>query len=213
MRMRHKKHERERMEAVQAYLVGEPEALSAKTPLHLEIGCGKGAFITETARRNPNVQFLAVEKVSSVLVLAMEKIAAAALSNVQFFSGDVMKLTDFPLQNKVERIYLNFSDPWPRTKHAKRRLTAPGFLALYKTLLAPNGEIVMKTDNVPLFEYSLETLPANGFRLESVTRDLHAEHDPENVMTEYETNFSSQGISICRLKARLAPSENSLEIF
>lgn len=203
MRMRHKKHERERMEAVQSFLTADPSSLSTKTPLHLEIGCGKGAFITETARRNPNVQFLAVEKVSSVLVLAMEKAAAAELSNVQFFSGDIMKLADFPLEGKVERIYLNFSDPWPRQKHAKRRLTAPPFLTLYKKLLAPGGEIVMKTDNVPLFDFSLATLPENGFTLESVTRDLHAENDSENVMTEYETNFSSKGIPICRLKAKL----------
>lgn len=203
MRMRHKKHEKERMDAVKSYLITEPNALSVNTPLHMEIGCGKGAFITETARRNPDIQYLAVEKVSSVLVLAMEKADRAELKNVQFFSGDVMNLADFGLSGKVERIYLNFSDPWPRMKHAKRRLTAPSFLALYKTLLVPNGEIIMKTDNVPLFDFSLETLPANGFMLESVTRDLHAENDPENVMTEYETNFSSQGIPICRLKAKL----------
>ncbi len=204
MRIRHKKHEKERMEAVESYLVREPHDLSQKTPLHLEIGCGKGAFIAETAKRNPNVQFLAVEKVSSVLVLAMEKAAKAELHNVQFFSGDIMRLADFPLQNKVSRIYLNFSDPWPRTKHAKRRLTAPSFLSFYKTLLVPNGEIIMKTDNVNLFDFSLETLPAAGFTLESVTRDLHAENDPENVMTEYEENFSSKGFPICRLKARLS---------
>ncbi len=203
MRMRHKKHEKERMEAVKSYLITEPSMLSDKTPLHMEIGCGKGAFITETARRSPDIQYLAVEKVSSVLVLAMEKADRAELKNVQFFSGDVMNLADFGLSGKVERIYLNFSDPWPRLKHAKRRLTAPSFLALYKTLLVPNGEIIMKTDNVPLFDFSLETLPANGFKLESVTRDLHAENAPENVMTEYETNFSSQGIPICRLKAKL----------
>ena len=203
MRMRHKKHEKERMEAVNSYLITKPDMLSSKTPLHMEIGCGKGAFIAETARRNPDIQYLAVEKVSSVLVLAMEKADRAELTNVQFFAGDVMKLTDFGLAGKVSRIYLNFSDPWPRTKHAKRRLTAPSFLALYKTLLVPGGEIIMKTDNVPLFDFSLETLPECGFALESVTRDLHAENDPENVMTEYETNFSSQGIPICRLKARL----------
>jgi len=203
MRMRHKKHEKERMEAVRSFLVTDPSTLSGKTPLHLEIGCGKGAFIAETARRNPDVQFLAVEKVSSVLVLAMEKAAAAELTNVQFFSGDIMRLADFTLDGKVQRIYLNFSDPWPRLKHAKRRLTAPTFLALYKKLLAPGGEIIMKTDNVPLFDFSLQTLPESGFTLESITRDLHAEQDPENVMTEYETNFSSQGIPICRLKAKL----------
>ena len=202
MRMRHKKHQEERMEAVGSYLVTEPASLSPRRPLHLEIGCGRGGFITETAKRNPDIQFLAVEKVPSVLVLAMEKAAAAELSNVQFFSGDVMRLTDFPLAGKCERIYLNFSDPWPRAKHAKRRLTAPSFLALYRQLLAENGEIIMKTDNVPLFEYSLETLPENGFVLSETTYDLHSLNDPNNVVTEYEANFSSQGISICRLIAR-----------
>lgn len=202
MRMRHKKHQEERMEAVGAYLVTGPQSLSSRLPLHLEIGCGKGGFITETARRNPDIQFLAVEKVPSVLVLAMEKVAAEELSNVQFFSGDVMRLADYPLAGTCERIYLNFSDPWPRTKHAKRRLTAPSFLALYRQLLAENGEIIMKTDNVPLFEYSLETLPENGFVLTDTTYDLHSLNDPNNVVTEYEANFSSQGISICRLIAR-----------
>lgn len=190
------------MEAVGAYLVTGPQSLSSRLPLHLEIGCGKGGFITETARRNPDIQFLAVEKVPSVLVLAMEKVAAEELSNVQFFSGDVMRLADYPLAGKCERIYLNFSDPWPRTKHAKRRLTAPSFLELYRQLLVENGEIIMKTDNVPLFEYSLETLPENGFVLTDTTYDLHSLNDPNNVVTEYEANFSSQGISICRLIAR-----------
>ncbi len=203
MRMRHKKHEKERMEAVERFLVKSPEDLSSKSPLHMEIGCGKGAFIAETASRNPHVQFLAVEKVSSVLVLAMEKIEKRELSNVQFFSGDIMRLAEFPLDHKVDRIYLNFSDPWPRTKHAKRRLTAPSFLEFYTKLLVPGGEIIMKTDNVNLFDFSLETLPAAGFSLESITRDLHAENDPENVMTEYEENFSSKGFPICRLKAKL----------
>lgn len=204
MRMRHKKHEKERMEAVNRFLITTPEDFTPSTPLHLEIGCGKGGFIVETASRNPDIHYLAVEKVSSVLVLAMEKAAARELTNVQFLNGDVFRLSDYPLQNACDRIYLNFSDPWPRTRHAKRRLTAPPFLALYKTLLKPGGEIIMKTDNVPLFDFSLETLPEAGFALESVTRDLHAENDPENVMTEYETNFSSQGIPICRLKAILS---------
>ena len=204
MRMRHKKHEKERLEAVSRYLAEAPDAFRLSSPLHLEIGCGKGGFIVETARRNPDIQYLAVEKVSSVIVLAMEKAAKAELTNVQFLNGDVFRLSDYPLTQACDRIYLNFSDPWPRTRHHKRRLTAPSFLALYKTLLRPGGEIIMKTDNVPLFDFSLETLPEAGFTLESVTRDLHAEMDPENVMTEYEANFSSQGIPICRLKARLS---------
>ncbi len=110
MRMRHKKHEKERMEAVSHFLVTEPEAFVPKAPLHLEIGCGKGGFIVETARRNPDVNYLAVEKVSSVIVLAMEKAAAAELTNVQFLNGDVFRLSDFPIEHACDRIYLNFSD-------------------------------------------------------------------------------------------------------
>ena len=139
MRMRHKKHETERMEAVSNFLVKVPEDMPVFSPLHMEIGCGKGAFIAETASRNPKIFYLAVEKVSSVLVLAMEKIAKRELTNVRFFSGDIMRLTEFPLEHNVERIYLNFSDPWPRTRHAKRRLTAPSFPEFYKKLLIPGG--------------------------------------------------------------------------
>ena len=199
------------MAAVGQYRVASPAEYTPSSPCHLEIGCGKGGFITGMAKRYPSVNFLAVEKVSSVLVLAMEKAAAAELSNVKFIAGDVMNLKEYPFSHAFDRIYLNFSDPWPRPKHAKRRLTAPMFLALYRWLLRPEGEIIMKTDNAPLFDYSLETLPANGFAITSVTRDLHKEADPENVMTEYETNFSSQGMPIYRLKATLSstPPEES----
>ncbi len=202
MRMRHKKHEKERMEIVSPLLITEETPFPYHTPFHLEIGCGKGGFISALAEKHPETNFLAVEKVSSVIVLAMEKVWNKSLKNVRFFSGDITKLETIAPEASVECIYLNFSDPWPRCKHAKRRLTAPSFLALYKKLLTQDGKIVMKTDNVLLFDYSLETLSENGFILESVTRDLHSLSDPENIVTEYEQNFSSQGIPICRVIAK-----------
>ncbi len=203
MRMRNKKHAKERMEATTDYLLAEAADFSPQLPFHIEIGCGKGAFIAQTAYLHPQIQFLAVEKVTSVMVLALEKAAAAELPNVQFLLGDVMRLADLPQKGKCERIYLNFNDPWPRPRHAKRRLTAPGYLQFYKSLLAPDGEIWLKTDNVPYFDFSLRTFAENGFSLYDVTRDLHSLNDPENVKTEYETNFASQGIKINRLKAKL----------
>ena len=203
MRMRNKKHAKERMEATSTYLLASAKDFAPTKPFHIEIGCGKGAFIAETARLHPEIQFLAVEKVTSVMVLALEKAAAAELTNVKFLLGDVMLLSDLPQKGKCDRIYLNFNDPWPRPRHAKRRLTAPGYLEFYKSLLSPNGEIWLKTDNVPYFDFSLHSFAENGFTLYDVTRDLHSLNDPENVITEYETNFSSQGIKINRLKATL----------
>ncbi|MBR5219103.1 MAG: tRNA (guanosine(46)-N7)-methyltransferase TrmB [Clostridia bacterium] len=203
MRMRKKKHAGERIEAIKEYLLDDLNKIDEKQPLHMEIGCGKGAFITQLAAKNPDINYIAVEKISSVMVLAMEKAAAAQLKNVKFLLGDVVKLADIEKTSFCDRIYLNFSDPWPRKKHAKRRLTAPQFLDIYKKMLTDGGEIHMKTDNRTLFEYSLETLPANGFELNNVTFDLHADNPADNIMTEYEKNFSEQGMPIHRLEGKL----------
>jgi len=203
MRMRKKKHATERIDAIKEYLLEDVSKIADKKPLHMEIGCGKGAFITQLAAKNPDINYIAVEKVTSVMVLAMEKAAAAQLKNVKFLLGDVAKLAELETESFCDRIYLNFSDPWPRKKHAKRRLTAPQFLSIYKKMLTEGGEIHMKTDNRTLFDYSLETLPANGFELDNVTFDLHADNPVDNIMTEYEKNFSEQGMPIHRLEAKL----------
>ncbi|MBO4898247.1 MAG: tRNA (guanosine(46)-N7)-methyltransferase TrmB [Clostridia bacterium] len=201
--MRKKKNLLPRLEAVSDFFIKDISEFEDFSNIYLEIGCGKGTFITESAKRNPKRQYVAIEKVSSVILLAAEKAARENLKNVRFYLGDAENLRDLKNSNFCDKIFLNFSDPWPRTRHAKRRLTADGFLELYKKLLSSDGEIQMKTDNTELFDFSLETFPANGFELSEVTRDLHAEVAPWNIVTEYEQNFVSQGVPIKRLVAKL----------
>ena len=213
MRMRKKKHTEERIAAC-SYLLATPEGEKGafrkrfpgegndKKELRLEIGCGKGAFILETAKREPEVLFLAVEICREALLMAMEKVRDANLSNVLFLSLDAAKLTEVLAPGEVDSIYLNFSDPWPKSRHAKRRLTSPAFLALYRTLLREGGCIRQKTDNLPLFEYSLAQYDAASFRCENVCRDLHASPAAkDNVLTEYEKNFAGKGMKILSVVA------------
>lgn len=171
--------------------------------LHIEIGCGKGNFITKTAVLNPDIRYIAIEKVSNVIVLAMEKAKNAELENLRFMRGKFEYLGETFPDKSVDRIYLNFSDPWPKKGYAKRRLTHGGFLEIYKRILKDNGEICFKTDNRELFDFSLESFPENGFSLSDVTYDLHNSGFEGNIMTEYEEKFSMQGTPICRLVARL----------
>lgn len=201
MRMRKKKNVVPRMEKVSYLLMKEEAELSKMENIFLEVGCGKGTFINEMAKRFPEKQLVAVEKVESVILLAMEKADRQENKNILFYGGDIMDFAEFEREHFCERIFLNFSDPWPRGRHAKRRLTADAFLNLYKKLLTENGEIHMKTDNRELFEFSLETFRENGFELKNVTFDLHQNTPEDNIMTEYESNFVSQGKPICRLEA------------
>ncbi|MGM9664874.1 MAG: tRNA (guanosine(46)-N7)-methyltransferase TrmB [Eubacteriales bacterium] len=168
----------------------------------IEIGCGKGSFIVEEAKRNPDVAFVAVEKVRDVIIFAMEKVTAAGLANVRFLCADAEKLDKLFAADTFERIYINFCDPWPKARHAKRRLTYRKFLEKFKPLLRDDGDVAFKTDNRALFDFSLEEFPAAGFELCDVTFDLHAsEWAEENIMTEYEKNFSEKGFKINRLVA------------
>ncbi len=211
MRMRTRKHLGERMAECGELFFESADKIDEDFlthPLHMEIGCGKGRFITTAAEQNPDIHYIAVEMIDNVLVLAAEKAARAGLKNVRFISGDVKKLADNLPKGAVDRIYLNFSDPWPKKGHAKRRLTHKDFLELYKTFLAPNGEIHFKTDNLPLFEFSLESFRENGFLLENLTYDLHNSGFEGNIMTEYEERFSSMGVKINRVEARLNSEEN-----
>ncbi len=172
--------------------------------VHLEIGCGKGDFVTGMAEKHPDINFLAVERVADVAVIAMEKAMAKGIENVRFVCMDAFDIEEAVSPYKFDRIYLNFSDPWPKKRHAKRRLTSPVFLEVYKRILSSDGEIHFKTDNAGLFEYSLETFPECNFELKNVTHDLHqSEFAHDNVMTEYEVNFSSKGFKIHRLEAFL----------
>ncbi len=211
MRMRKKKNLDVRMEACGALLIPQPETLrgawrsvfgvDASAVLNLEIGCGKGSFVVEMARQNPEQCFVAIERVESVVLLAMEKARDAGVQNVRFISADANLLGEIFSQGEVSRIYLNFSDPWPPKRQHKRRLTHPRLLAVYDGILDKTGEICFKTDNRGLFEDSICYFSQYGFGLFDVTFDLHATETP-NVMTEYERNFSSKGFPIYRLVAK-----------
>lgn len=211
--MRKKKHLSERMERVSPLLIDDPQEhagrwreVSGGRPVHLEIGCGKGRFICETASAAPDIFFVALEKVPDVLVMAMEKAAEAGLTNVRFIRCDAGELTRCFEKGEVGRIYLNFSDPWPSNRHRSRRLTSEGFLNIYRSILSDGGAIFFKTDNSGLFEFSVREFARCGFVLKNITRDLHAGtksgFNPEGgAVTEYEERFHSLGVPIGRLEA------------
>ena len=208
MRMRKKKNGAVRLNDCADLLVTKREDIPC-FPITVEIGCGKGKFILETAKRNPDVNYIAMEKIPDVAMLAAEKIRDEGITNVKFIVGDAKTLTEFFREGEIERIYLNFSDPWPHKGHAKRRLTDRGYLELYKSLLTPDGEIVFKTDNRPLFDFSLEEFEYMGFDLCDLTYDLHhSEYMADNVVTEYEANFSAKGFSINRVRAKMSRITN-----
>ena len=207
--MRKKKNGAQRILACSDLLITAREQLPV-LPVHLEIGCGKGAFITQLAQRHPDRFYLAVEKYSDVAMLAMEKTKALGIENVRFFIGDAANLPTFLQKGDVARLYLNFSDPWPKKGHAKRRLTHRGFLALYESMLCNGAPIEFKTDNRGLFDFSLEEFTACGYTLTELTYDLHnSEWDADNIRTEYENNFSEKGFSINRVVAY--PKEKSTD--
>ena len=201
MRARKKKHGAERLEAVSDIFVEKPLIDPAKKT-YVEIGCGKGKFIIENAERNPDINYIAIEKVPDVILLAAEKVKEKGLNNVRFMMCDAKGLTEIFEEKSVDLIYLNFSDPWPKAKHYKRRLTYKTFLDVYRYILKDEGAIFFKTDNAGLFEFSLEQLNEDGWRLENVTDDLHnSEFAKDNIMTEYEKNFSEKGFTIHRVEA------------
>ena len=182
MRMRKKKNLIPRMERCSDYLIQDGFGLRgrwretlmpAASELRVELGCGKGRFTVETARLEPDVLFIAIEKVPDAMVMAMERAAALELKNVFFVVGDAALLDSYFAPEEADRIYINFCDPWPPKRQAKRRLTHRGFLALYRKALKMGGQIHFKTDNVPLFEFSLEEFPQAGYTLQQVTRNLH----------------------------------------
>ena len=162
----------------------------------MELGCGKGRFTCDMAAGNPNVLIVAVEKVPDALVVAMERACERELGNVRFLAKDAADLGEYFAPGEVSRIYINFPDPWPKKKQFKRRLTAPSFQKLCYDALAPGGEIWFKTDNVPLFEWSLEQYELCGWQVKDVSRDWR-----DTVMTDYEAKFREQGVKINRLVA------------
>ncbi|SFB37122.1 tRNA (guanine-N(7)-)-methyltransferase [Lentibacillus halodurans] len=173
-------------------------------PIHVEIGTGKGQFIAGMAGQHPDVNFIGIELAKSIIVMAGSKVKETARDNVLLLHEDAADLREFFAENEVSVIYLNFSDPWPKNRHEKRRLTFHTFLEQYQYILQPEGEIVLKTDNQGLFEYSLVSFSRFGLELNKVNLDLHNAGDPENVMTEYEEKFSAKGQTIYRCSAQFS---------
>lgn len=218
MRMRKKKNLDVRFERCASVMVSDPRAVRGKwrekfgndNPIRLEIGCGKGRFILETARRNPDINFVAIEKEEGALIMATEKAIAEELPNLRFLSFDAAALNEIFAPSEVSLIYLNFSDPWPPNRQRKRRLTWRAFLAVYDEILEEEGAIFFKTDNQRLFEWSLGELCQNGWLLQNISLDLH-KSDYDNIMTEYEEKFSAQGYRIYRVEARKRIEKNLLK--
>ncbi|MBR3996222.1 MAG: tRNA (guanosine(46)-N7)-methyltransferase TrmB [Clostridia bacterium] len=214
MRMRKKKHTEDRILACEKVNITDPESYIGKwhemcgdRKLCLEIGCGKGSFVYGMSKKHKDDRFfVAMEVVRDVIMLAMEKVSAdTEIDNVRFVAGDARDLPKIFAKGEVDEIYLNFSDPWPKSRHAKRRLTYRVFLEMYKELLSDDGVIYFKTDNRPFFDFSLEEFPAAGYELSDVTFDLHnSPYNDDNVVTEYEATFSARGFTINRLVARPA---------
>lgn len=209
MRMRRKKHGAERIAACADLLISDPTRLFADPqspfpvarPLCLEIGCGKGSFACGLAAAEPEINLVALERVPDVACLALERAAAMRESrpgdNLRFVIGNAQSLEEWFPPHSLERIYLNFSDPWPKAGYAKRRLTHISFLEMYRRVLREGGQLCFKTDNVGLFEFSLEQFEAAGLKIGFQTRDLHNSPRAEgNIMTEYEAAFTAQGVPI-----------------
>lgn len=198
MRMRNPKYKDEVINNCN-FLIKDSIDFERELPLHIEIGMGKGNFILNMAKENPNINFIGIEKYSSVASVAIKKIMEYELPNLKVIISDIVKLEEL-LKGKVDIIYLNFSDPWPKDRHAKRRLTSPNFLKLYDTFFKDKCTIIQKTDNDDLFTYSLETIKNYGYEINELSYDLHNTKIP-NIMTEYEEKFSKEGIKIKYLKA------------
>ena len=214
MRMRKKPNLVPRMERCSRVLIKDPEShrghwkelMPEAKAVHIELGCGKGRFTAETAAQMPDTLLIAVERVPDAMVIAMERVCAQELQNVFFIDGDAAKLPAYFAPGEVERIYINFCDPWPGSRHAKRRLAHPNFLNLYRQVFTEGGAIHFKTDNRDLFEWSLLQFPQASFSLEAVTRDLHA-NGICGVMTDYEEKFHNLGTPINRCEATMEPEK------
>lgn len=176
------------------------EVFNNDNPIYIEIGMGKGDFIIENACKYPNINFIGIEKFDSVIVRAIQKSNELELSNLKLIRMDALEI-DLVFDNEISRIYLNFSDPWPKERHAKRRLTSPIFLSKYDKIFKNNPNIIMKTDNNNLFEYSVESLCEYGYKMTYITRDLYSEDICDNIPTEYEKKFVSRGIKINKFNA------------
>lgn len=210
MRVRNRKGAAEYLENNPQYVILNPEDSKGKwrqvfgndNPIHIEVGSGKGRFVTGMAAQNPNINYIGIDIQLSVLSYALDKVLASGLPNIKLLRVDGSSLTNYFEKGEVDLMYLNFSDPWPKTRHEKRRLTYKTFLETYEQILPDQGEIHFKTDNRGLFEYSLASMSQYGMILKQVWLDLHASDFEGNVMTEYEEKFSKKGQVIYRLEAQ-----------
>lgn len=180
-----------------------PTIFGNQNPIHIEIGMGKGKFIMTLARQNPRINYVGIEKYSSVLLRALQKMETEPLENIRFIRMDAENICEMFDSQEVSKIYLNFSDPWPKDRHAKRRLTSRQFFERYRKILSSSGTVEFKTDNTALFDFSLEEVKEAGWKLDAFTRDLHQDTAmmQGNVMTEYEEKFSAMGNPIYKLIA------------
>ena len=209
MRVRNRKGATELLEAHPQYVILNPadakgrwqEIFANDHPIHVEVGSGKGAFVSGMAKANPEINYIGIDIQKSVLSYALDKVLATDVPNIKLLWVDGSDLTDYFEEGEIDRLYLNFSDPWPKKRHEKRRLTYQSFLATYQQILPENGEIHFKTDNRSLFEYSLVSFSQYGMKLKGVWLDLHASDFEDNVLTEYEQKFANKGQVIYRVEA------------
>ena len=209
MRVRNRKGATELLEAHPQYVILNPadakgrwqEIFGNDHPIHVEVGSGKGAFVSGMAKANPEINYIGIDIQKSVLSYALDKVLATDVHNIKLLWVDGSDLTDYFEEDEIDRLYLNFSDPWPKKRHEKRRLTYQSFLATYQQILPENGEIHFKTDNRGLFEYSLVSFSQYGMKLKGVWLDLHASDFEDNVLTEYEQKFANKGQVIYRVEA------------
>ena len=199
MRLRKKPHTDEKLQQFEDFVtVGEvkPIEKDLTRKLYVELGTGMGDFITQIAERNPQINFIGLEVEKTCVLSAARKVREKNLSNVRLIVFDINNIAEIFSEHEVDRFYINFCDPWPKKRHAKRRLTHVRFLEMYRKILKVGGEIFFKTDNRGLFDFSLEQFAAAGLEVSDVTNDLHANEPPENIRTEYEKKFSEQGVPI-----------------
>jgi tRNA (guanine-N7-)-methyltransferase len=210
MRLRNKPWAKDKLAQYPQYVISSPESFKGKwqslfeknQPLHVEIGTGRGRFITGMAKANPHINYIGIELQESVLVKALDRLLEDELPNLKLLNVNAKDITNIFEKGEVERIYLNFSDPWPKKRHEKRRLTYKDFLQQYEQILVKNGEVHFKTDNQGFFEYSLMSFSQYGLLLKWVSLDLHNNDFEGNIMTEYEEKFSKKGNRIYRAEVQ-----------
>lgn len=210
MRLRRIKGTEEKLYTYTDYVVENPADLKGKwsqyfgndNPIYIELGCGKGNFVTQNALRNKNVNYIAMEKAAEVIIKAVQKADKLELSNVKFCHFNVNEILDVFEENELSRIFINFCDPWHKKRHYKRRLTYRGYLEMYKKILNDDGWVHFKTDNNPLFEFSLNEFVDTDLKIRNISLDLHKEENDWNIMTEYEAKFHSKGMPIYRCEIK-----------